>query len=168
MNSQKAGALLRRARSTTNKLSEYIILKIYPFAITASFVRRLPNSLNCQRDQDQMQDSAVVGTSCHLQNSWPAGYLELDLSLLRKIRFPLRNNLLQEQRSPQVPLLVTQLVRCGSLRPRNNGQEAKYHCSKDSPFSLSIYLFSFAFSCDVTPITSCNIGFHPCGANWIF
>jgi hypothetical protein len=69
----------------------------------------------------------------------PSGYIMLKLLLLR---------------SPQAPLLVTQLVRCGSLRPRNNGQEAKYHCSKDSPFSLSIYLFSFAFSSDVTHITS--------------
>ena len=53
------------------------------------------------------------------------------------------NNLLQEQRSPQAPLLVTQLVRCGSRKLQNNCQEAKYHCSKDTLFSLSIYLFSF-------------------------
>ena len=49
----------------------------------------------------------MVGTNCRLQNSQPAGYLELDLSVLREIRCPLRNNLLQGQRSLQAPLLVT-------------------------------------------------------------
>jgi hypothetical protein len=62
---------------------------------------------------------------------------------LRQIRCPLRNNLLQGQRSPQALLLVTQLVRCASRQCRNNGQKVKYHCSKDTPFSLSIDLFSF-------------------------
>jgi hypothetical protein len=85
----------------------------------------------------------MVGTNCRLQNSWPAGYLEGELSVLRPIRHPLRNNLLQGQRSSQALLLVTQFVRCASRKRRNNGQEVKYHCSKDAPFSLSIDLFSF-------------------------
>jgi hypothetical protein len=80
----------------------------------------------------------MVGTKCRLQNSQPAGYLELDLSVLRQIRCPLRNNLLQGQRSLQAPLLVTQLVRSASRKRRNTGQEVKYHCSKDTPFSLSV------------------------------
>ena len=46
-----------------------MILNISPFAITSSFVKRLPNSLNCQRDQDQIQDSAVFGTNYRLQNA---------------------------------------------------------------------------------------------------
>jgi hypothetical protein len=71
------------------------------------------------------------------------GYLELDLSVWRQIRCPLRNNLLQAQRSPQALLLVTQPVRCASRKRRNNGQKVKYHCSNDTPFSLSIDLFSF-------------------------
>jgi hypothetical protein len=46
-----------------------MILKPFSFAITASFVRTFPNSFNRQRDQDQIQDSAMVGTNCRLQNS---------------------------------------------------------------------------------------------------
>jgi hypothetical protein len=84
----------------------------------------------------------VCGTNCRPPDSYPAGYSERDLSVLRKIRCPLRNNLLQGQRSPQAPLLVTQLVRFGSLKPWNNGRKAECHCGNDTLFSLSIYLFS--------------------------
>ena len=135
--------LLAVSSSTINNPSEYIILKSPLFCDHRVFVNSLQNSLNCQRDQDQIQDSAMVGTNCRLQNSRPAGYLELDLSVLRQIRCPLRNNLLQGQRSLQAPLLVTQLVRSASRKRRNTGQEVKYHCSKDTPFSLSVDLFSF-------------------------
>ena len=135
--------LLAVSSSTINNPSEYIILRSPLFCHHRVFVNTLQNSLNCQRDQDQIQDSAMVGTNCRLQNSQPAGYLELDLSVLRQIRCPLRNNLLQGQRSLQAPLLVTQLVRSASRKRRNTGQEVKYHCSKDTPFSLSVDLFSF-------------------------
>jgi len=135
--------LLAVSSSTINNPSEYIILKSPLFCDHRVFVNTLQNSLNCQRDQDQIQDSAMVGTNCRLQNSQPAGYLELDLSVLRQIRCPLRNNLLQGQRSLQAPLLVTQLVRSASRKRRNTGQKVKYHCSKDTPFSPSVDLFSF-------------------------
>jgi integrase len=60
------------------------------------------------------------------------------------MRCPLRNNLLQEQRSPQALLVVvTQLVRCAARKRRNDGQEVKYHCSEGTPFLLSIDCFSF-------------------------
>jgi len=59
--------LLAVSSSTINTPSGYMILKLSPFAITASFVRTLPNSLNC--DQDQIQDSAVVGTYRSFPNS---------------------------------------------------------------------------------------------------
>ena len=85
----------------------------------------------------------MVGTNWRLQNWQLAGHLEMDLSVLRPIRYPLRNNLLQGQRSPQAPLLVSQLVRFGSRKRRNNVQEAKCRCSKGMPFSLSIDVFSF-------------------------
>jgi hypothetical protein len=55
--------------STINNPSEYIILKLPLFSDHRVFVKTLQNSLNCQRDQDQIQDSAVVGTNCRLQNS---------------------------------------------------------------------------------------------------
>ena len=76
----------------------------------------------------------MVGTNFRLQNSYPAGYLERDLSVWRCIRRRLKNNLLQGQRSPQALLLVTQLVRCAFRKRRNNGQEVKYHYSKETPF----------------------------------
>ena len=135
--------ILAVSSSTINNPSEYIILNISLFFDHRVFVKTLQNSLNCQRDQDQIQDSAMVGTNFRLQNSWPAGYLERDLSVWRCIRHQLRNNLLQGQRSPQALLLVTQFVRCDFRKRRNNGQEVKYCCSKDAPFSLSIDLFSF-------------------------
>jgi hypothetical protein len=106
-------------------------------------VKTLQHSLNCQRDQDQIQDSATVGTNCRPQNSQPAGYWELDLSVWRQIRCPLRNNLLQGQRSPQALLLVTQLARFASRKRRHNGQEVEQPCSKDPLFALRIDLFSF-------------------------
>ena len=57
----------------------------------------------------------MVGTNRRLRNSWPAGCLAVDLSVLRQIRCPLRNNLWQGQGSPQVLQLVTQLVRIDSF-----------------------------------------------------
>jgi hypothetical protein len=80
----------------------------------------------------------MVGTNCQLQNSWPAGYWERDLSVWRPMQCPLRNNLLQEQRLPQALLVVvTQLVRRAPRKRRNDGQEVKYHCSEGTPFLLS-------------------------------
>jgi hypothetical protein len=67
----------------------------------------------------------MVGTNCLFQNSQPAGYWEMDLTVWRQIRCPLRNNLLQGQRSPQALLLVTQLVRFASRKSRHNGQEVE-------------------------------------------
>jgi hypothetical protein len=61
--------LLAVSSSTINKPSEYMILNFPPFCDHRVFVKTLQNSLNCQRDQDQIQDSAMVGTNCRLQNS---------------------------------------------------------------------------------------------------
>ena len=87
--------LLAISSSTINKPSEYMILKIPPFCDHRVFGKTLQNSFNCQKDQDQIQDSAMVGTNCRLQNSYPAVHLERDLSVLRQIRCPLWNNLVQ-------------------------------------------------------------------------
>jgi hypothetical protein len=46
-----------------------MILKIPSFADHRVFVKTLTHSLNCQRDQDQIQDSAVVGINSRLENS---------------------------------------------------------------------------------------------------
>ena len=73
--------LLAISSSTINKLSEYIILN-FPFCDHGVFVRMLPEILSCQRDQDQMRDSAVVGKNCRIENSSPAGYLALSLSVM--------------------------------------------------------------------------------------
>jgi hypothetical protein len=73
--------LLALSSSTINMLSEYIIFTP-PFCDHRVFVRMLPESLNCQRDQDQMQDFAVVGKNYRLENSEPAGYLTLSLSVM--------------------------------------------------------------------------------------
>jgi hypothetical protein len=134
--------LLAVSNSTINQPSEYMILTIPLFCDHLVFFKRLQNSLSCQGDQDQIQDSAMVGTNCRLQNSPPAGYSKQDLAVLRQIRCPLRNNLLQGQRSLRALLLVTQLVRCAFRKRQNNGQAVKHHCSKDPPFSLSIDLVS--------------------------
>ena len=61
--------LLAVSSSTINNPSEYIILRIPLFFDHRVFVKTLQNSLNCQRDQDQIQGSAMVGTNCRLQNS---------------------------------------------------------------------------------------------------
>ena len=73
--------LLGLSSSRINKPSEYIILNS-PFCDHRVFVRMLPELLNCQRDQDQMQDFAVVGKNCRLENSSPAGYLKLSLPIV--------------------------------------------------------------------------------------
>jgi hypothetical protein len=67
----------------------------------------------------------MVGTNCRPENSQPADYWELDLSVWRQIRLPLRNNLLQGQRSLQALTLVTQLVRCASRKGWHNSQEVE-------------------------------------------
>ena len=41
--------------------------KFDPFVINASLLATLPDSLNCA-NQNQIQDCAVVGTKCRLQN----------------------------------------------------------------------------------------------------
>ena len=61
--------LLAVSSSTINNPSEYMTLKSPLFCDHRVFVKTLQNSLNCQRDQDQIQDSAMVGTNCRLQNS---------------------------------------------------------------------------------------------------
>jgi hypothetical protein len=61
--------LLAVSRSTINIPSECMILKIRLFCDHRVFAKALPHSLTRQRDQDQIQDSAVVGTDCHLQNA---------------------------------------------------------------------------------------------------
>ena len=48
---------------TINKPSEYIILKLYPLRSPPALLGRFSNSLSCQGDQDQIQDSAVVVTN---------------------------------------------------------------------------------------------------------
>ena len=73
--------LLALSSSTIKKLIEYIVL--LPFCDHRFFVKTLIHSLNRQRDQNQIQDSAVVGTNCRLQNSEPAGQWEVDLSVWR-------------------------------------------------------------------------------------
>jgi hypothetical protein len=71
--------LLAVSSSTINKLSEYIIFKLPPFCDHRVFVRMLPESLNCQRDQDQMRDSVPVGKYRSAQHLQHAGYSGLDL-----------------------------------------------------------------------------------------
>jgi hypothetical protein len=52
-----------------------------------------------------------------------------------------RGRFLRTTLAPSPLMLVTELVRRASRKCRNNSQEVKYHCSKDTPFSLSIELF---------------------------
>jgi hypothetical protein len=109
--------LLALSSSTIKKLIEYIVL--LPFCDHRFFVKTLIHSLNRQRDQNQIRDSAVVGTNCRLQNSEPAGQWELDLSVWRSVQRSLRNNLLQAQWQLQELPLVTPPASCGLTRCRD-------------------------------------------------